>query len=194
MKWILVTSPSALALAMLLALPGKAAAQGTEFNLSCNPDEVLVGIGGRQGWWMSGIAARCRSVRSNGELDSFVRTTAWRGGEGGTRKTFDCGRDEVMVGYHGSQGDNGYVLYVHEVICAPWDPDAKTAGAPTRTVPAFDTKSGSGRRIAESCFQGRIGTRLRGRAGMYLDRLGDMGCSYFPGASQPRAVAQPASE
>ncbi|HEX7062941.1 MAG TPA: hypothetical protein VF200_13280 [Woeseiaceae bacterium] len=166
--------------------PGEAAAQGTEFNLSCRDDEVLVGIRGRQGWWMGGIAARCRSVRSSGELDSPVRTTDWRGGDGGTQQTFDCGRNEVMVGYSGSQGDNGYVLYVHEVICAPWEPETKTAGTPTRTLRAFDEKSGSGHWIADSCFHGRVGTRLRGRAGMYLDRLTDIGCSYFPGAAQPQ--------
>lgn len=192
MKSILITSLLTSALALLhLSWPGEAAAQGTEFNLSCEDDEVLVGIRGRQGWWMDGIAARCRGVRSDGELGSSVRTTAWRGGNGGTQQTFDCGRHEVMVGYSGSQGNNGYVLYVHEVICAPWEPDTKTAGTPTRTVRAFDKKSGSGHWIAESCFQGRVGTRLRGRAGMYLDRLTDIGCSYLPGATQPEPVLHP---
>lgn len=195
MKSILGTLLLASALALVqLSWPGEAAAQGTEFNLSCDTrNEVLVGIRGRQGWWMDGIAARCRSVGANGRLGSSVRTTAWRGGTGGTQKTFDCGRNEVMVGYSGSQGDNGYVLYVHEVICAPWDPDTKTAGIPVRAVRAFDGKSGfgGGHWIADTCFQGRVGTRLRGRAGIYLDRLTDIGCSYFPGATQPTPAPRP---
>src|SRR5690606_10625524 len=49
------------AVMLLLAEPGPAHAQSREFNLSCEPDEVLVGVSGRQGWWMDGIAARCRS-------------------------------------------------------------------------------------------------------------------------------------
>lgn len=176
---------------LLAAWSGGAAAQGTEFNLSCRANEVLAGIRGRQGWWMDGIAARCRTVQSDGTLSSAIRTTAYRGGNGGTLRTFDCSRNEVMVGYSGSQGSNGYVRYVHEVICAPWQVATKTAGTPHRTINAFERKSGSGRWFADSCFEGRVGTRLRGRAGMYLDRLTDLGCSYALGATPPsRPVVQ----
>lgn len=183
----------ALTLGWLLWPSGDVAAQGTEFNLSCNDNEVLVGIRGRQGWWMDGIAARCRQVNANGELASTVRTTAYRGGSGGTQRTFDCNRHEVMVGYSGALGDNGYVLQVHEVICAPWEASTRTAGTPTRALSAFERK-GSGRWMAESCFDGKVGSRLRGRAGIYLDRLGDIGCRYFPGATPPTrpAVQRPA--
>ena len=171
------------ALGLLLSgWPGAASTQGTEFNLSCRDGEVLVGIRGVQGWWMDGIGPRCRSVRPGGELARSVRDAGYGGGDGGTLQTFDCRPDEVMVGYAGSQGANGYVLYVHEVICAPWQPDTRTAGTPTTTVAAFERKGGPGQRIGDSCPPGTVGTRLRGRAGMYLDRLADVGCSWFPGA------------
>jgi hypothetical protein len=192
MKCSLSSLFPAIALALLLSVgSGEAAAQGAEFNLSCNDNEVLVGIRGRQGWWMDGIGPRCRDVGSDGELTGNIRSAGYRGGDGGTLRHFDCGPHEVMVGYSGSRGDNGYVLYVHEVICAPWQADTRTAGTPTRTVRAFGKTGGAGQWIAESCFQGKVGTRLRGRAGMYLDRLTDMGCSYFPGASQPRPADYP---
>lgn len=167
-----------------------AAAQAAFFELKCNAnDEVLVGIRGRQGWWMDGIAARCRSLGSNGALGDRVRTTAYRGGSGGTQKTYDCGRQEVMVGYSGTRGDNGYVQSVHEIICAPWDASTRTAGTPTRARSAFERKPGSW--IAGSCFQGRVGTGLHGRAGTYLDALSGMFCGYAPGAAPP-TVSQPA--
>lgn len=187
MKSILGTLPAAV-LASLLLDAGEAAAQGTEFILACDDDEVLVGIRGRQGWWMDGIAARCRKVGANGELAASVRTTAWRGGDRGTLQTFDCDRREVMVGYSGSRGDNGYVLHVHEVVCAPWQASTRTAGTSTRSLRAFDRKAGPGQRLVEACTDGTVGTRLRGRAGLYLDRLSDIGCRYFPGARPERSI------
>ena len=186
MKRILRTSWPAGAVGLLLSLfSGGAAAQGTEFNLSCNADEVLVGISGRQGYWMEGIAARCRSVDASGALGAGPRSTDYKGGTAGTQRTFDCSPSEVMVGYRGSQGSNGYVLHVDEVVCAPWQANSRTAGAPTRMVTAFDRKPGSGEGINASCSQGKVGTRLRGRSGQYLDRLIDMGCSYAAGATTP---------
>ena len=178
---------------LLLVWSGGAAAQGAEFNLSCNANEALVGIRGRQGWWMDGLAGRCRTVNANGTLGTTVRSTVYRGGTGGTLRTFECNPAEVMVGYSGSQGDNGHVLYVSQVICAPWQANTKTAGTPTRTVTAFGKKfgSGSGQWIAGSCFQGKIGNRLRVRAGQYLDRIYDMGCSYAAGATLPTAPVAP---
>jgi hypothetical protein len=187
MRRTLSSLPTAGALGLLLlsGWPGAAAAQGTEFNLSCRDGEVLVGIRGVQGWWMDGIGPRCRSVRPSGELARSVRDAGYGGGYEGTLQTFDCRPDEVMVGYTGSQGANGYVLYLHEVICAPWQPDTRTAGTPTRTLPAFEKNDAPGHLIADSCAQGTVGTRLRGRAGMYLDRLADIGCSYFTQAIPP---------
>ncbi|HEX7034239.1 MAG TPA: hypothetical protein VF210_00605 [Pseudomonadales bacterium] len=181
-----VREPLALAAAVLvlLAAPGLRA-QSSEFNLSCNPDEVLAGISGRQGWWMDGIAARCRNVTARGALGATVRTTAYAGGGAGALETFDCAPDEVLVGYRGAQGDNGYVLHVHELTCAPWRPETRTAGAPARTVRAFAEKTAAGRAIGDACLEGRVGTRLRGRAGNYLDRLADIGCSYAGGAEPP---------
>lgn len=180
-----VSSPAGAVGLLLSVFSGGAAAQGTEFNLSCNADEVLVGISGRQGYWMEGIAARCRSVDLSGELGTGVRSTDYQGGTAGTQRTFDCSPTEVMVGYRGSQGSNGYVLHVDEVVCAPWQASTRTAGAPTRAVSAFERKSGPGEGIVASCSQGKVGTRLRGRSGQYLDRLIDMGCSYAAGATTP---------
>lgn len=178
MKRILSSSAPASALGLLLlACGGEAAAQGTEFNLSCNPQEVLVGISGRQAWWMEGIAARCRPLDGNGALGSPIRSTEYAGGTSGTLRTFDCGPAEVMVGYSGTQGDNGYVLAVQEILCAPWLANTRLAGTPSRAVSAFDRKSASGQSVAEWCPDGRVGTRLRGRAGQYLDKLIDIGCS-----------------
>lgn len=182
------------AAAVLLTWWGEAGAQGAEFTLNCRADEVLVGISGRQGWWMDAIAARCRTVDANGSLATSVRTTPSRGGTGGTQRTFQCGRQEVVVGFSGSQGSNGYVLFVHELICAPWDAATRTGGSQWRTVSAFERKSGSGHWISDTCTQGRVGTRLRGRAGSYLDRLFDVGCNYVAGATPPArpAAARPA--
>ena len=186
MRRILATSATASALVtLLLASCGRAAAQGTEFNLSCQADEVLVGISGRQGWWMEGIAARCRKVEASGLLGPALRSTGYAGGTQGALETFDCKAGEVMVGYRGSQGDHGYVLHVQEILCAPWQPDTRVAGAPARAVGAFATRSAPGAAIAEYCRDGRTATRLRGRAGTYLDRLIDIGCSYPAGATPP---------
>jgi hypothetical protein len=184
-SWLVV------AVSPLLLWVGEASAQGAEFTLNCRADEVLVGVSGRQGWWMDAIAARCRSVNANGSLGTSVRTTAFRGGSGGTQRTVQCGREEVVAGFSGSLGSNGYVLYVHELICAPWAAGTRTAGTPWRTVNAFERKSGSGTWISDTCTQGRVGTRLRGRAGNYLDRLFDVGCNYAAGATPPsRPVVQ----
>lgn len=195
MTWILKVSVPAGAIGLLLSLmlwSAAAGAQGTEYSLPCGVNRVLVGIRGRQGWWMDGIQGRCRTINANGTLGGTVNSTSYRGGSGGTLRTFQCSPAEVMVGYSGSQGSNGYVLHVHEVICAPWQPTTRTAGTPTRTISAFPKKSGSGKWMADSCFQGRIGTRLRVRAGQYLDRLLDMGCNYAAGATPPTpAAAQP---
>lgn len=173
---------------LLVAPSGGTTTPGAEFNLSCDADEVLVGIGGRQGWWMTGIAARCRAVEPVGRLGTTIRSTAYAGGTDGAFRTFDCRPNEVMVGFAGMQGDNGYVLHVHELLCAPWRADTRTAGTPARTVRAFDSKPGPGEALSDSCPAGRAGTRLRGRAGRYLDRLVDVGCSYASGAALP---AQP---
>src|SRR5690606_24804024 len=83
-------------------------------------------------------SARCRTVQENGELGGTVRSTAYTGGTVNTLRTFDCKPVEVMVGYGGSQGDNGYVLHVHEILCAPWQPDTRTAKTPARTARAFE--------------------------------------------------------
>jgi hypothetical protein len=185
MRRPLLSSALTITSALLIASSGETAAQGTEFNLSCDADEVLVGIGGRQGWWMEGIAARCRAVEAAGTLRAAVRSTPYAGGPDGEFRTFDCEPDEVMIGFAGSQGDNGHVLHVHELLCAPWRAEARTAGTPARTVSAFDPKPGPGRSVSDSCLDGRVGTRLRGRAGKYLERLIDMGCSYVSGAGLP---------
>lgn len=182
MQWIL--GALAAALGLLLWPSDSATAQGTAFTLSCNNDEVMAGIQGRQGWWMDGIAARCRKVNTNGELASAVRTTAYRGGTGGTLRTFDCTRHEVMVGYTAALGDNGYISSVREIVCAPWNPATRTAGVPVRPLGAFEAKGG-GKFVAGSCFQGKVGSGLRGRAGLYLDRLTDIDCRDFPGAVPP---------
>lgn len=165
------------AVTLLLTAPGPAEAQSREFNLSCEPDEVLVGISGRQGWWMDGIAARCRRVTASGELGAAVRTTAYAGGGTGALETFDCARDEVLVGYRGAQGENGYVLHLHVLHCAPWRSETRSAGTPARPVRAFTEKAAPAQPIGDACLEGRVGTRLRGRAGNYLDRLADIGCS-----------------
>lgn len=195
MTWVLNTSLTAGAVGLLLSLllwSAEAKAQGTEQSLPCPPGSVLVGIRGRQGWWMDGIQGRCRTINANGTLSATVTPTIYRGGNGGTLSPpYDCRAGEVMVGYSGSLGSNGYVRYVHEVICAPWQSSTRTAGTPTRTVSAFEKKSGSGKWIADSCFQGKVGTRLRVRAGHYLDRLLDIGCSYAAGATPPTAPATP---
>lgn len=178
MRCILSSAAAACVLGLLLlACAGEAAAQGTEFNLSCHPQEVLVGISGRQGWWMEGIAGRCRVLEADGTLGAAVRSTGYVGGTHGTLRTFDCGPAEVMVGYRGAQGDNGYVLAVRQILCAPWQADRRVAGTQVRTVSAFDSKSAAGRPMAETCADGRVGTRLRGRAGRYLVTLFDIGCS-----------------
>jgi hypothetical protein len=193
MTWALkisLTAGAAGCLISLLLWSAEAKAQGTEESLPCGPGRVLVGIRGRQGLWMDGIQGRCRTINANGTLSTTVTSTPYRGGNGGTVRTFECRRPtEVMVGYSGSLGSNGYVRYVHEVICAPWQPATRTAGTPTTTVSAFEKTPGSGKWIADSCFQGKIGTRLRVRAGQYLDRLLDMGCSYAAGATPPTAPA-----
>ena len=192
MTRILRTLLPVLASALLLSSwPGAAAAQGAEFNLSCRDGEVLVGIRGTQGWWMDGIGPRCRAVQPDGELAGIVRDAGYEGRNDGRLQTFDCRPGEVVVGYSGSQGDNGYVLYVNEITCAPWRPDTRTAGTPTRTVPAFERKDAPGHRIADSCVRGTAGTRLRGRAGRYLDRLADIGCSSF---AQAMPADLPASD
>ena len=189
MQWIL--GALAAVLGLLLWPADNATAQGTAFSLSCKNDEVLAGIRGRQGWWMDGIAARCRKVNANGELASSVRTTAYRGGNGGTLRTFDCTRSEVMVGYTGAVGNNGYMLHVNQIICAPWNPATRTAGAPTRARSAFERKGGADRSAVGSCFQGQVGSGLRGRAGTYLDRLTGIDCRYFPGAERPAPAPRP---
>lgn len=38
-----------------------------------------------------------------------------------------CNADEVLVGYRGTQGDNGYVLHLHEISCARWQPATRSA-------------------------------------------------------------------
>ncbi len=175
---------------LLFAWPEGAAAQGSEFNLSCGDREVLVGIRARQGWWMNGIAARCRTVEANGALGAAVRTTDYRGGAGGVLKTIDCAPSEVVVGFSGSQGDNGYVLHVQELTCAPWQARTRTAGKSTRPVRAFEPRPGASGPLGDACADGRVGTRVRGRAGAYLNRLSDLGCSYLAGAdpgSRPAA-------
>lgn len=189
MQWILGTLAAFLGL--LLWPAGNATAQGAAFSLSCNNDEVLAGIRGRQGWWMDGIAARCRKVNANGELASSVRTTAYRGGNGGTQRTFDCTRHEVMVGYSAVLGSNGYISYVREVICAPWNATTRTAGTPTRARAAFEKKGSGGQFLAGSCFQGQVGSALKGRAGLYLDRLTGIDCRYVPGAERPTLPTRP---
>src|SRR5690606_20482703 len=80
-------------------------------------------------------------------------------------------------GYRGMQGDNGYVLHVHELRCAPWQPKTRTAGVPARAVRAFAEKTAPGQSIGDACLDGRLGTRLRGRAGNYLHRLADIACT-----------------
>jgi hypothetical protein len=192
MTWILKTTVPAGAVGLLLSLmlwSAEAEAQGTEYSLPCGANRALVGIRGRQGWWMDGIQGRCRTINADGTLGGTVSSTSYRGGSGGTLRTFQCSPAEVMVGYSGSLGSNGYVLHVHEVICAPWQPSTRTAGTPTRTISAFPKKSGSGQWIAGSCFQGKIATSLRVRAGQYLDRLLDMSCNYAAGATLPTPPA-----
>jgi hypothetical protein len=180
-----------------LALPpGQAAAQpSSPFNLTCGNGEVLVGIQGRQGWWMDRISPRCRAVSNDGTLASAVTTRGGAGGTGGTALgPYDCRAGEVMVGLSGSQGSNGHVLYVHQVICAPWAAATRTAGTPTRTRSAFPQKSPplvNGTWLAQSCFQGQVATALVGRAGDYVDRLTGLGCRHVAGATVPQPAPRP---
>jgi hypothetical protein len=144
---------------------------------------------------MDRISPRCRAVSNDGTLASAVTTRGGAGGTGGTALgPYDCRAGEVMVGLSGSQGSNGHVLYVHQVICAPWAAATRTAGTPTRTRSAFPQKSPplvNGTWLAQSCFQGQVATALVGRAGDYVDRLTGLGCRHVAGATVPQPAPRP---
>jgi hypothetical protein len=187
----------ALGLAAALVLwPGQAEA----FNVHCGTNGVMVGISGRQGWWMDRVTPRCRNINSDGTLSSTVSSGGSAGGNGGTAKgPFTCPQNHVVVGITGSASTSGTrrVLFVHELICLPWVPETRTPLQGTTVTRAAFPRTNpigvSGKFLAHSCQPGQVATGLSGSAGSYINSITGIGCRLAPGATAPARVPRPAS-
>jgi hypothetical protein len=179
--------------AALVLWPGQAEA----FNVNCGSNGVMVGISGRQGWWMDRVTPRCRSINSDGTLSSTISSGGSAGSNGGTAKgPFTCPQNHVVVGITGSASTSGTrrVLYVHELICLPWVPETRRPlQGTTITRAAFPVTNPigvKGHYLAHSCQPGQVATGLSGSAGSYINSITGIGCRLAPGATAPAPVAR----
>jgi len=107
--------------------PAPFPSQGT-LSLSCN-SKLAVGVDVRAGIYVDAIALRCADLGPAGEHSNAV-TTAFFGGDGGSRVNLRCNTGEVLT-----RVAVRYGLYVDRVTigCRPWRRDSGTGGS-TRTV------------------------------------------------------------
>jgi hypothetical protein len=185
----------AIGLAVALVLWSGQVEASKAFNVNCGADGVMVGISGRQGWWMDQITPQCRTINSDGTLSSALRSGGSAGGNGGTAKgPFTCPQGHVVVGITGSASTSGTrrVLYVHELRCFPWAPETRTpvASGPQIFRAAFPRTNPigiKGNSLMQDCptHLGQVATGLSGWADTYIDGIRDLGCRLAPGATPP---------
>jgi hypothetical protein len=166
----------------LLPLPEPIAAQaefltpaaggqgGSDFSLSCNANEVMVGVTGRAGWVVDRLAALCQAVDSNGAPAGATRQTAAAGGTGGNAFTLRCPAGQAVAGI---QGRAGQMVDRIQVSCR-----RVTGGTTTGAVTWIAAAGGNGGSAfgAHPCTGDRPAKSLVGRAGSAIDRI-RLGCA-----------------
>src|SRR5262249_27873741 len=87
---------------------------GQPFTISCDADEVMVGIRGGAGSYIDRVQPLCARWRAGGWMNE-PRRGAWRAGSGGTPYRFQCPPGQAVAGLKGGAGDFVDRL---QVICA----------------------------------------------------------------------------
>jgi hypothetical protein len=139
---------------------------GNHFELSCNNNEVLVGITARAGWWLDAIAARCIAVGNDGSWTGNPRTTVSVGGTGGTAATTDCQRNQAVSEIRGRA--SAYVDRIR-LSCRPLASRNVVEGTTTRLSEVGGTGGESFGPYA--CPSDLPATGFQGRAATWIDRM-----------------------
>lgn len=141
--------------------------EGNAYALSCNSDEVLVGIGGRSGAWTDRLSPLCVKVDEQGRWNSDVVARGAAGGSGGSAFSSLCPSDQAVSAVTAETGS-----YVNRmtVRCQPTASTGKLVGSPT-VLPATSGMSGAAGTAA--CPNGMPAHGLVGRAGpSFVNALG----------------------
>jgi hypothetical protein len=146
--------------------PSAGGTGGTSFSLSCEADEVLVGVSGRAGGLVDRVAAVCQRVGADGVPTGSRRTTASAGGNGGTAFSRTCQAGQVVSAIRGRAGSSVDQIWLG---CRTLDAQGRTSGAVT-WLPAAGGNGGTSFG-PHPCADGRPAKAIQGKSGLWLDQI-----------------------
>jgi len=149
-------------------------AGGSSATISCNADEVLVGIKGRAGFYVDRIGGICTHIDGTGRWIGNRRDTGQRGGSNSSAPTFTR-RCESGYAVAGIRGRAGMFVDRLQIICYRLSTGGMIAGGTSRTLSAVGGTGG----VSKGPYycQDNVPARgLRVRYGSYVDATG-LGCS-----------------
>lgn len=143
------------------------------YNLDCGPGGVMVGIIYKGGSWLDALGIICQKVNaSTGQLgEEFTRSAV--GGPGGDPKFARCPANDAVASFTA-----GFGSFVHTIrmMCWSWSAGSKSAPILGRTTGTLNaggvcTWPTCNNSMWFPCPEGKVGKALRGRNGIYIDRV-----------------------
>lgn len=143
---------------------------GTRYDRACGDGEVMVGLSGKTGQWLDGMAPWCVRLGQNGRWQSAPHPLAPTGGDPGwPAKPFQaiCPTNSAIGGFSGKEGR--YLDFL-TIECLPLGSDGKLTGS---AVP-IPVGGGSGGAAFSSirCADNQPATGAYGQSGIYVDSFG----------------------
>ena len=144
--------------------------RGTPYVRDCGDGEVLVGLSGKAGQWIDGMAPWCVPVGPTGGWRSAPHSLASTGGNPGwpaTTFTSICPTSHAVSGFSGREGQ---YLDSLTIECRALGSNGRLTG-PTSPLPGVG--GGGGTDFGSiHCAGDQPATGIHGRSGIYVDSLG----------------------
>jgi sucrose-6-phosphate hydrolase SacC (GH32 family) len=143
---------------------------GTRYDRACGENEVMVGLSGKAGQWLDGMAPWCVPLSQNGRWQGAPHRLASTGGDPGwPAKPFQsiCPANFAIGGFSGKEGR---YLDLLTIECRALGSDGKLTGPMT---PMLAGGTGGGTAFNPiRCADNQPATGAYGKSGIYVDSFG----------------------
>ena len=143
---------------------------GTRYDRACGDDEVMVGLSGKAGQWLDGMAPWCVPLGQNGRWQSAPHPLASTGGDPPwPAKPFKsiCPTNSAVSGFSGKEGQYLNFLMIE---CRALGSDGRLTG-PLLPIPAGGGNEGTAFSSIR-CADNQPATGAHGKSGIYVDSFG----------------------
>ncbi len=143
---------------------------GTRYDRACGDGEVMVGVSGKAGQWLDGMAPWCVPLSQNGRWQGAPHRLASTGGDPGwPAKPFQsiCPANFAIGGFSGNEGR---YLDLLTIECRALGADGRLTG-PITPMPTGGTRGGTAFGPIR-CADNQPATGTHGKSGIYIDSFG----------------------